>query len=129
MMQKMHWSVILFYYSCVALITISVTYLITAGLSGELSRLFSYSWDQIGWIFLTASFNMISLIAKTISNQNEKSGIVAMFGYVGLVYACLLDYFIFDDSMSWVEWIGAIVIMVTVVTLTLHLLFKKQDDD
>lgn len=125
----MHWSVILFYYSCVALITISVTYLITAGLSGELSRLFSYSWDQIGWIFLTASFNMISLIAKTISNQNEKSGIVAMFGYVGLVYACLLDYFIFDDSMSWVEWIGAIVIMVTVVTLTLHLLFKKQDDD
>ena len=70
---------------------------------------------------------MIALISKTISNQNEKSGIVAMFGYVGLVYACLFDFFIFNDAMSWIEWLGAVIIMVSVVSLTLHLLLKKKE--
>mmetsp|Transcript_12508 Transcript_12508/g.14904 ORF Transcript_12508/g.14904 Transcript_12508/m.14904 type:complete len:140 (+) Transcript_12508:675-1094(+) len=127
MMQKMHWSVILFYYSVVALIMITIGYLATTLPAGQASRLLSYSWEQFGWIFITSAFNMISLISKTISNQNEKSGIVAMFGYVGLVYACLFDFFIFDDALNWLEWIGAAIIMVTVLTLTLHLLLKNED--
>ena len=68
MMQKMNWSVILFYYSLVALITISVIYAATAGPAGEISRIFNYSWEQMGWIAITAGFNMVALISKTISN-------------------------------------------------------------
>ena len=52
-----------------------------------------------------------------------------MFGYVGLVYACLFDFFIFNDAMNWLEWVGAIVIMLTVISLTIYLLFKKKEDE
>ena len=69
---------------------------------------------------------MISLISKTISCQNEKSGIVTMFGYIGIVYACIFDLVIFDDSLNWLEWLGASIIFITTVTLTIHLLLKKK---
>ena len=82
----------------------------------------------MGWIVITGSFNMIALIAKTISNQNEKSGIVTMFGYVGLVYACLSDYFFFGDTLNWLEGLGAGIIIITVITLTIHLVINKEDD-
>ena len=49
-----------------------------------------------------------------------------MFGYVGLVYACMADFFIFDHHMNWLEWLGATVIICTTVTLTLHLLMKER---
>ena len=42
MMQKIHWSVILFYYSLVALLSITLTYLISAP---DKSRLFSYNGE------------------------------------------------------------------------------------
>ena len=71
---------------------------------------------------------MIALVCKTISSQNEKSGVVTMFGYIGIVYACLGDYKIFDETMNWLEWLGVAVIMCTTVTLTLHLLFRKKND-
>lgn len=67
-MQKMHWSVILFYYSILALFSVGLMYLVTAGKAGEISRIVSYNGEQLLWIFITASLNMVSLIAKTISN-------------------------------------------------------------
>ena len=95
-------------------------------MNGELTRIFQYSGEQIGWIVITASLNMAALVCKTISSQNEKSGVVTMFGYIGIVYACLGDYFIFDEMMNWLEWLGVAVIICTTVTLTLHLLLSKK---
>ena len=78
------------------------------------------------WIGITASFNMIALVCKTISNQNEKSGVITMFNYIGIVYACLLDFIVFDDYLNWLEWLGAAIIIVTTLTLTIHLMLKKK---
>ena len=130
-MQKMHWAVILFYYSVVALISISITYVAMTAPNDELLRVFNYSGEQYTWILITATCNMIALISKTISNQNEKSGIITMFSYIGIVYACLLDFLIFDEYLNWLEWMASVIIMGTVLALTLHLLLsgsKKEND-
>ena len=124
MMQSVHWSVILFYYSAVAFVTITVTYLIT---TEDVGRIFNYDSEQLLWIFITGTFNMIALIAKTISNQNEKSGVITMFSYVGIVYACICDFVIFDDSLNWLEWLGAAIIMTTTIALTVRLLLTNKN--
>lgn len=125
-MQKIHWSVILFYYSLVALATITLTYIITTmSVDESLMRIFNYDGEQFLWIIITATFNLIALVGKTISNQNEKSGLITMFSYVGIVYACLGDIFIFHQKLNWLEWFGVGIIALTVISLTLYLLFIK----
>ena len=91
-----------------------------------MSRIFNYNSEQMLWIGITGGMNMISLVCKTISNQNEKSGIITMFSYIGIVYACLLDFLVFDDFMNWLEWLGAAIIFGTTIALTLHLLMAKK---
>ena len=82
----------------------------------------------MGWILMTACFNMFGLISKTISNQNEKSGIITMFSYIGIIYAMLIDLFVFDDTLNWIEWIGLGIIVVTVISLTIHVLLEKRQE-
>lgn len=123
MMQKLHWSVILFYYALVALFSISLIYCVT---TSDLGRIFAYSGEQFGWIAITASFNMIALIAKTISSQNEKSGLITMFSYIGIAYACIVDFAIFKDYLNWLEWLGTAIILLTTLALTLRMLFKSS---
>ena len=123
LMQKVHWSVILFYYSIVALVSISLIYLATAADKG---RIFAYDSQQFLWIGITASFNMLALIAKTISSQNEKSGLITMFSYVGIAYACIADFAIFKDYLNWLEWTGTSLILVTTITITLRMLLKRS---
>jgi len=123
LMQKMNWSVILFYYSVVALVTVTIVYLATAG---EFSRIYSYNAEQYKYIVITSCLNVVSLSCRTISNQNEKSGIISMIGYIGIVYACLFDFFVFDESMNWLEWLGVAGILTTTITLTAHLIAKND---
>ena len=70
---------------------------------------------------------MVALVCKTISAQNEKSGVVTLFGYAGIVYAFLGDSLLFHESMDWLECVGVAVIISSTVTLTLHLLFSKKN--
>ena len=123
LMQKLHWSVILFYYSLVAIFSVSLLYLATTSDSG---RIFAYNGEQLGWIAITATLNMTALICKTISNQNEKSGVITMFSFIGIAYACIVDFAIFDDYLNWLEWLGTAIILLSTLTLTLRLLLKNK---
>lgn len=49
-----------------------------------------------------------------------------MFGYIGIVYALILDLFIFKEGMNWAEWLGSAVIIVTTLTLTLRAILKNE---
>ena len=125
MMQSEHWSKILFYYSIVAVFATSLIFLI----QGKFHVIFDYNGQQFLWIFISSAFNMAALICKVISSQNEKSGVVAIFRNVGIVYAGFLDYFMFDQTLNWLEWIGVCIIIVTTISLTMHLLFAKEEAD
>jgi multidrug transporter EmrE-like cation transporter len=121
----MHWSKILFYYSIVAVFATTMIFVIR----GQFSAIFAYNGDQFLWIFISSAFNIAALICKIISSQNEKSGVVAIFRNVGIVYAGFIDYFLFDSSLNWLEWIGLMVILATTFALTAHLLWGKSDED
>jgi drug/metabolite transporter (DMT)-like permease len=49
-----------------------------------------------------------------------------MFGYLGIVYACLLDAFVFNEYLNWLEWLGVGIIMTTTIAITLYLLIKGE---
>lgn len=51
-----------------------------------------------------------------------------MLGYIALVYACMVDVFIFKDSLNWLEWFGLGVILATTIALTTHLIKTKNKD-
>jgi len=125
-MQAVPWNVILFYYSITGVLVFGTTYIAT---TDSVSRLADYSGTQLGWIGLTAGIQNIALITKCIASQVEKSGIITMFGYLGLIYACFVDVFVFDDALSWVEWLGASIILLTTIALTFHLFKTKERAD
>ena len=51
-----------------------------------------------------------------------------MFSYIGIIYAMLIDLFVFDDILNWIEWIGLAIIVFTVISLTIHVLLEKKQD-
>ena len=75
---------------------------------------------------MTAILNQVADITKCVAYQVEKSGIITMLGYVGLVYACLVDLLIFHDLLNWLEWVGLSVITLTTIMITTHLLRTKN---
>ena len=102
-----------------------ITYLVT---TDDVSRLFTYSAKQYGWLFVTACLQNVALTSKCVAAQVEKSGVISMLGYIALVYACMVDVFIFHDSLNWLEWFGLGVILATTIALTTHLIKTKNKD-
>jgi len=64
-----------------------------------------------------------------VACQAEKSGLITMLGYVAMVYACLVDLFVFQELLNWLEWLGLSVIMLTTIALTTHLIRSKNKAD
>ena len=50
-----------------------------------------------------------------------------MFAYIGIAYACLLDQVAFDTTLNWLEWLGVGIILLTVLSLTLHLINNQKE--
>lgn len=117
-MQKVNFAVMLFYYAIVAFL---VTCMMIAGeclVNGSHVRLFSdYSATQFGWMFLVSVINYIGLNCNTIALQNERSGFITLLGYIGLVYAFLGDWLIFNEVLYLLEICGILVIVVMNIML------------
>jgi hypothetical protein len=64
--------------------------------SGSQIRIFHISYKQLALGCLVSFINYLQLACSTISQQNERPGFVTLIGYVGIVYAFLGDFIIFD---------------------------------
>jgi drug/metabolite transporter (DMT)-like permease len=73
------------------------------------------------WGFSVSGLNFLALCFKMIAFQNEKSGLITILGYVGLLYAFLGDTFIFGEKFENLELVGVIVIFV----MNLALIFTE----
>ena len=47
--------------------------------------------------FVVGALNIAGLLCKIVAFQNERSGLITMLAYIGLVYAFLGDLFIFEE--------------------------------
>ena len=73
---------------------------------------------------MASTINFLGLCSNTVALQNERSGFITLLGYIGLVYAFLGDIFIFNDKLSWMEFIGIVIILSLNVTLIVTKLRK-----
>jgi len=94
--QHLNQAVIITYYSVFAFLFTSGMLMIEAIAYGEAIRIFKMSNEQLALGCLVSFVNYLQLACSTISQQNERPGFVTLIGYVGIVYAFLGDFIIFD---------------------------------
>ena len=113
---------VLFYH---ALIGISLAAAVILGehwITGNDFRI--YTWTQYGTILLCCVFDFIALNCQTVAFQSDSSGFVSLIGYMAVLYAFIVDYLVFHESISLVEICGAILIL----TVTILVSVKKIRD-
>ena len=93
-------------------------------------RLFTLSSDQVLICLLATFANMVALGCKTIAYQNERPGLITLIGYIGLVYAFLIDVLLLYETFGAVELVGVLL----VITLNILLIVcgpqqKAKGDD
>jgi drug/metabolite transporter (DMT)-like permease len=99
-LQKVHYSIVLWYYAVFSVIALGAFLLGEAYYNGENLRLLTMTRLQVGFLSLSSIFNAFALMSNTIALQNEKSGFITSVGYMALVYAFCGDLIIFDASFS-----------------------------
>ena len=116
-MQKITFSVISFYYSCLAFPIVCIMILGESWVHGHAIRLWSYDGEQYAWMCGLSTINFFGLNAALIAMQNERSGFVTMMGYIGVVYAFLGDILIFNEKLAWLEVVGILIVLTMNISL------------
>ena len=119
-MQKLSFSVLLFYQSCLAMPVMLMLILGESWIKSQALHLLSYSMNQWGWMVMIGTVNLIGLATITIAQQNERSGFTTLIGYVGLVYSFLGDWIIFREQLYLLQVCGIVIIVVMNVALVFN---------
>ena len=81
----------------------------------------------MGFTLLAGLANLISLAMKTVAYQNEKSGLITLIGYIGLVYAFAGDTFFLKETIGGVEIVGVILILTMNVLVVISRMREEGD--
>ena len=79
---------------------------------GSQGRFESYNSRTWLFIFLAAFFDFWGLCMATIAFQRDRSGSVALLGFLNVVWAYLADILIFDELLNTIEFCWAIAILI-----------------
>jgi drug/metabolite transporter (DMT)-like permease len=99
-LQDMHYSVLISYYSLFALVIFAKILLWQLFFAAKGPTIHNYTPRAYGEMFLCSLTNAFGAIFQTLAYQNERSGVVTLIGYIGLVYAFLADIFLFEIEYS-----------------------------
>jgi drug/metabolite transporter (DMT)-like permease len=66
-------------------------------------------------LVLVAGFTYLAQFFMTLAYQSERMAIVSNLNYLGLVYALVLGYVLFDEAVSWQALMGMVLIVLGVV--------------
>lgn len=69
------------------------------------------------WVYLilVGVLTYVAQFLMTLAYQAERVAIVANLNYLGLVYALVLGYFVFGETVSWQAVVGMVLIVVGVI--------------
>ena len=101
----------LFYYGVLAFVGTLIIILCESLIKASDLTILSYTGEQWGYALLTSAVNFIAMCSITIAFQNERSGFITILGYIGLVYAALVDIFIFHEKLVWFELVGIVIVL------------------
>jgi RarD protein len=78
----------------------------------------SWVWPQ-GWdwfyLLLIGLLTQLAQYGLTIAYQNEKATKIAPISYVGIVYALVFGYFLFDETFDWKVLLGMFLVLLGVI--------------
>jgi drug/metabolite transporter (DMT)-like permease len=94
--------------SIVAKMTVFVT---LALLPGALMDWRTPTWEELGWLFLTAVFATLMHLAMTQAFRCAEISVVQPFTFLQLVWATLLGYYVFAEQPEVWIWLGGAVIV------------------
>ncbi len=94
--------------SIVAYLSIFVT---LALLPGAIMAWRTPTWEELGWLFLTAVFATLMHLAMTQAFRCAEISVVQPFTFLQLIWATLLGYYVFAERPEIWIWIGGAVIV------------------
>jgi drug/metabolite transporter (DMT)-like permease len=93
------------------------------------------AWDFVwpsGWdwaiIFLIGFFTQIAQYYMTRAYQSDEISKVASIKYIGIIYALIFGYFIFDEAFTLEAHIGMLVVLAGVVGNVWYKHFKSKEE-
>ncbi len=69
------------------------------------------TWEELGWLFLTAVFATLMHLAMTQAFRCAEISVVQPFTFLQLIWATLLGYYVFAERPEVWIWIGGAVIV------------------
>ena len=78
--------------------------------------------------FLAGGLNQFALLFKIIAYQNERSGLITLLAYIGLVYAFFGDYLVFNERLSAMEIAGIGMILFINVGLIISKMCQTKEN-
>ena len=116
-MQALSFSIVLFYYGLLTFIVIAVVIGGESMIKRDKLRILNYTSEQYKACIVPVITNFFQLSAKTIAWQNEKSGVIGLFGYSSIAYCIYADMLVFNEQLQNLEIAGITVILLMNVTL------------
>lgn len=81
--------------------------------------LFDFVWPKgIEWFFLLiiGIFTQIAQVLMTKALHEDKASIITPFQYLGAIYASLVGFFIFNEQLSLIVYVGIFLILLGIVS-------------
>ena len=71
----------------------------------------------IEWLILLiiGIFTQIAQVLMTKALHEGSAGLITPFQYLGAIYAAVVGFFIFDERLSWIVYVGIVLILIGVV--------------
>lgn len=128
-LQSVEVQVTIVYTSLVSLVPMIIGLLIENSLSSsdDPFRILNYTSEQYLYCIGIALSNHGALYFAIVAFQNERSGFISLLAYIGLVYAFLIDIFLFNESFNALLLIGIITIFIINMALIFTKMCKQSD--
>ena len=101
-------------------------YLFTAIAAGDVWRIFNYTGEIYLLILLSIVIIVIAAQLAVRAMQNERPGFIAVFLNLSIIYAILLDYFVFHIYISPEQYVCTGIIIASCVVVALQNRSKKS---
>ena len=111
--------IILFYHCIIGTVLIWIYILIEYGITNEF-RMSEYTFEMWLIVYAAAFLDSFSMLSTTVAYQNDSAGFTALITYVIIFYSFMCDLIFFQEQLTLIEFVAAMVILFTAFGVTFY---------
>ena len=77
-------------------------------------------------VYGAALFDSFCMLSGVVAFQYDRAGFAGLISYVIIVYSFMCDIIVFQETLSWLEIVSAIVILLTAFGITFYKMMQKK---